>query len=87
MGGGGGDSGALDLERKELAAQQQLLNEKRQKLETKRIASLRAKFTSGGLQSPGTSATAPAAIGTQPVTGLGAGKKPLFGGANRELGG
>ncbi len=67
--GGGSSDGALQQERQQLEAQQQLLIEKRKKLEEKRIASLRAQFTTGGLQAPGVSATAPATLGgaTAPV--------------------
>ncbi len=68
MGGNGGGSGALDQERQQLEAQQQLLNEKKKKAEAKRIAALRAQFTSGGLQDPGTSATAPATLGGATTT-------------------
>lgn len=61
----GGDSGgqALQQEQQQLKAQQELLIEKQKKLEEKRIAGLRAKFTTGGLQAPGVSATAPATLG------------------------
>ncbi len=63
MGGDSSGSGALDQERQQLEAQQQLLDEKKKKLNEKRIAGLRAQFTTGGLQAPGTSATAPATLG------------------------
>lgn len=69
MGGGGGGNGALQQEQQQLDAQDALLAEKRKKLNEKRIAQLRAQFTTGGLQAPATSATAPATLGgaTAPV--------------------
>lgn len=59
----GGSGGALQEERQQVEQEQAILNEKKKKLEERRIADLRAQFTSGGLDAPGASATSPATLG------------------------
>lgn len=59
----GRSGGALAEERQQLEQQQAILNEKKKKIEERRIAELRAQFTSGGLQDAGTSATSPTTLG------------------------
>lgn len=50
MGGGGGsDNGQLAQQQAELAAQQQALKEKEQKINAERLAALRARLTTDGL--------------------------------------